>query len=55
MPFREANDRIAKYGPGFSKILSMLKPEQSIDSARMEPTVGRRKSTLEMEISIGQQ
>lgn len=25
LPFREPNDRIAKYGPGFSKMLNMIK------------------------------
>jgi hypothetical protein len=36
LPFREHNDRISKYGPGFSKILSMLKPETSVESSRVE-------------------
>ncbi|CDW76993.1 UNKNOWN [Stylonychia lemnae] len=48
LPFRETNDRIARvsfiqsnvffqYGPGFSKILSMMRPEQNYDQSRMEP------------------
>lgn len=28
LPFREPSERIARYGQGFSKILSMMKPEQ---------------------------
>lgn len=28
LPFREPNERIARYGQGFSKILSMMKPEE---------------------------
>jgi len=28
LPFREANERIAKYGPGFSKMLNSLKTEE---------------------------
>jgi len=28
LPFREPSDRIARYGPGFSKILSMMRPDQ---------------------------
>ena len=29
LPFREANERLAKYGPGFSKMLNSLKVEES--------------------------
>src|SRR6185503_3545750 len=35
LPFREPNERIARYGPGFSKILSMLRPDQ-MEQSRME-------------------
>jgi hypothetical protein len=27
LPFKEPGERISKYGPGFSKILQMLRPE----------------------------
>ena len=45
LPYRENNERISKvnqaliifqYGPGFSKILSMLKPDNSIEISRVE-------------------
>jgi hypothetical protein len=32
LPFKEPNERISKFGPGFSKILQMLKPERSFDA-----------------------
>ena len=31
LPFKDPSERISKYGPGFSKILQMLRPERSID------------------------
>lgn len=37
LPFREPSERIARYGQGFSKILSMMKPEPG---APMNQTVG---------------
>jgi len=30
LPFREPNERIARYGQGFSKILSTMKPSESV-------------------------
>jgi hypothetical protein len=32
LPFKEPGERISKYGPGFSKILQMLRPERSVDA-----------------------
>lgn len=34
LPFREPSERIARYGQGFSKILTMMKPSESV--AQME-------------------
>ena len=31
LPFKDPSERISKYGPGFSKILQMLRPERSIE------------------------
>lgn len=48
LPFKESCDRISKYGPGFSKILSMLRPEhRSIDDPTLpnEITSSLKKST----------
>ncbi|CDW80316.1 UNKNOWN [Stylonychia lemnae] len=45
LPFREPNDRISRYGPGFSKILAMMKPEPSIDNSRADQTQIRAGST----------
>lgn len=33
LPFRDPNERIARYGAGFSKMLSMLKPEHSMQTS----------------------
>jgi hypothetical protein len=33
LPFRDPNERIARYGAGFSKMLSMLKPEHSLQAS----------------------
>ena len=33
LPFRDPNERIARYGAGFSKMLSMLKPEHSLQTS----------------------
>eukprot|EP00352_Strombidinopsis_acuminata_P000533 CAMPEP_0176347626 /NCGR_PEP_ID=MMETSP0126-20121128/7214_1 /TAXON_ID=141414 ORGANISM="Strombidinopsis acuminatum, Strain SPMC142" /NCGR_SAMPLE_ID=MMETSP0126 /ASSEMBLY_ACC=CAM_ASM_000229 /LENGTH=42 /DNA_ID= /DNA_START= /DNA_END= /DNA_ORIENTATION= len=33
MPFRDPNERIAKVGQGFSKMLSMVQPDTKIMSA----------------------
>lgn len=35
LPFREPNERLSKYGPGFSKILSSMRPDQ-LDQSRIE-------------------
>ena len=32
LPFKDPSERISKYGPGFSKILQMLRPERSNES-----------------------
>ena len=32
LPFKDPGERISKYGPGFSKILQMLRPERSVDA-----------------------
>ena len=33
LPFRDPNERIARYGAGFSKMLSMLRPEPSMQAS----------------------
>jgi len=37
LPFRDPNERIARYGAGFSKMLSMLRPEQSMQTSWQSP------------------
>lgn len=44
LPFKEPGERISKYGPGFSKILQMLRPEKSIDISSPEPHHFKRSS-----------
>lgn len=43
LPFREPSERIARYGQGFSKILTMMKPS---DSTQYMESGGNRGSTL---------
>jgi hypothetical protein len=31
LPFKEPGERISKFGPGFSRILQMLRPEKSLE------------------------
>ena len=66
LPFKESNDRISKvlsislikyylqYGPGFSKILSMLRPEnRSIDDPNLKTEVAsslKKSTALDEEI-----
>lgn len=35
LPFKEPGERISRYGPGFSKILQMLRPERSIETVEI--------------------
>jgi len=43
LPFREPNERIAKYGQGFSKILNMMKSSdtQAVNSQTLDVTNGQ--------------
>lgn len=36
LPFREPSERIARYGQGFSKILTMMRPSDSTSQMRAE-------------------
>jgi hypothetical protein len=35
LPFKEPGERISRYGPGFSKILQMLRPDRSIETVEL--------------------
>lgn len=54
LPFKETHDRISKYGPGFSKILSMLRPEnRSIDDPNLPTEIAsslKKSTTIDEEV-----
>lgn len=39
LPFREPNDRIAKYGQGFSKMLNMIKSNDTFPDSQLGHTL----------------
>ena len=49
LPFKDPGERISKYGPGFSKILQMLRPERSVDAmSSPDPNHFKRNSVNEL-------
>jgi len=48
MPFRDPSERIARVGQGFSKMLSMLKPDSlsRYDASKMPPEMVQQQSHL---------